>query len=1231
VGCEALIDTNNYNEYFEETFNASDESEEVVAADTMVYAVYDEEKACESSYKGCQLVGEPYDYGNFSLYRGIYLINDPNIYSQILCRYNEKGCEEWQSREGFSYFKDPGSQTCEYRLESDSGKASAICNNDSDCVSGYVCVSGFCTKKTREWNWYKTQVKRCDSDSDGTVGVVDNICLDPSDCGTSGLSCSSDVDCGNDYDVCLNGTCHYACVKDVNDYLCPTTDNSTIGYGGVGGRIKTPTVDANDNNWVGLCPTTEESCTEYIDPISNFSVNMLSNGGFSDLYSYDNNWRCSISGGACWSLPEPDQPCSSGDGVCLDNVWKESGSDYVQTVSLEKNYLYRLAGKNNNANSELTIECPVLYKFDPTVNDFGSAVNSLTIDLEDAGRMYSEIIYASSDMNCLVRMNNVSPGQADYAELKEVTVDYQLEEDLDKTTCNGIVNASEGCVLFNERKVESKSLSGIDYSSLSYSADRTFEGAPFNCEGQDCNANTILKVDPDRGCSQWLACTNKIEAGNGEEAVCESIGICDRLDRNGECARFVPAIDKNYVYDPDILGIYNTGDIHNLSGYVKVGYEGTKINEKTTGKSDDKLNFGSMQPYGGQTNIVNGNFEMSHENLCATPENPSNCPTGTDWPMSDVDVSIKASADYGDDDYADNWNCLPTQSFKCEVIDDLAENEDESDCFEEDRDGTCRLYAPSGKKYMKLMANNSGKSSLTSGAFSVTPDTDYILSFYISTKGLNNGRAQVTINSTDDYGNVSQAPLVQYFDNRLPWQRVLYPFTTGPDTYILSLRITTVELPQGSIYIDDFRLEETLQVRSIQPGVETENIYEAKECRLYPKDDSLACDYYEDGVRYKGWSGYCLEHDRYPGWESACLQWWSVPHSVDSVNSWCGDEIVGDEEDCECDRDSDGNEVYACDSRIPLFGTTRENSYLCDNCMWDGGWCGDNYIDTSPHQGRVEECDWNDLFPDDPNTGGQGGTKITCENLPSAWDWAGRTDLSSYRGSLFTDGNLGCFSHDVGANATSDNNDRCKFDTDYNEGNFLTYYNDSSPDPTSPGTSNIDFGCTTQLADIDTTDNYIPNTARDCINAGGEVVSAIIDQGGAAAVGLGGRVVIDSTTEETIVSDPDFGDTFCKFSGSWDGSLGANGICSSIGGWRAFTTGGVPWTSTIGCTAKISCSGPPCVHSQSRDSIPHPIFQNLEIDTAYVYNDSCDWDSFEGRCTSDKNLCYSTVTAVGCY
>jgi len=268
VGCEALIDTHNYSNYRGITLHAGDASEEIVPADNIVYAVYDTAKSCFEAEKGCQLLGKPYQYNDLTVYRPLYLENDPDDYTSILCYQDEKNCKAWTSREGNVYFKDPGNQTCEYRLESDSGG-----------------------KKTRDWAWFKSFVKRCDSDANGVVSGTDNICLESLDCNLTGLVCKADGDCGAN-NVCISGFCRNTCIEDKNDYPCPTTNNATIGGGGEGGRIDTPTVDGSYNNWVGVCPSSESSCTEYLDPVSNFSVNQLANSTFASTawVTYNTSW-----------------------------------------------------------------------------------------------------------------------------------------------------------------------------------------------------------------------------------------------------------------------------------------------------------------------------------------------------------------------------------------------------------------------------------------------------------------------------------------------------------------------------------------------------------------------------------------------------------------------------------------------------------------------------------------------------------------------------------------------------------------------------------------------------------------------------------------------------------------------------------------------------------------------------------------------------------------------------
>lgn len=1130
VGCEELIDTHNNSDFNAMTFNAGDLSEEIVPADNIIYAVYDEKKECYEDQKGCQILGKPYNYENTSVYRATYLVNDSDDYGTILCYDNEVGCKSWTNREGNVYFKDPGNETCEYRIESDSGKTGGACLSTLDCDPGYSCESGTCMQKVRNWNWFKTAVKRCDADFNGTVSETDEICLDNSDCNLTGRTCSTNADCGNTFDVCLSGVCRNSCIDDKADYECALTTYSTIGTGGKGAQVKTPTVDGGNNNWAGICPSSEESCSEYIDPVSDFSVNLLANSSFGEppAVTYSANWQCSVSGANCTLASD----CSVAAGVCVDNIWKASGSTYTQTVKLERNYIYRLASINDNAGSNITISCPSLTEYSEANNALGGVGTTMTVSNPIAGQMNSEMFYIAEsgigDMKCTVVMNNVNLSGSDYAEVKRVVVNYQLEIGLDKKTCNGIVNRNEGCVLFNEREVRSKNLANIVYSSLDYDADNTVYGSgPRTCTGPSCNSNQIIKVTPDRMCDKWLACTEMIKAGGSEDNVCASIGICDKLDKNGNCERFVAQLQQNYVYNPAISGIMTAGDIYNMSGYVKVGYLGTMVNQDTTRKSDDKFNFGSMQPHGSQAQILNGSFEFATEN--SDIDNAGDPTTG-----------IKPTPDWGDNDMADGWNCGDTSNYRCEVIDDPIENEKEKICYVYDHEGNCQLYAPDGRNFYKLSADNEGVAFATSSEFSVTPNTNYALSFFVNTMNLNNGRARLHMSEFQESG-VQNEIWTRDIDYQLDWRKEVSLITSSPTARSMRLELTIVDLPQGSVYFDEIEMKETLRVRAGNPATPTEDIYETKDCRLYPKNDALSCNYYENGIRYKGWTGYCLEYDRYPGWTNACLQWWSIPSSLDSVNSWCGDGAVGDDEDCEC-APAGNVEVRNCDSESSIPGTSVDNSYRCINCMWQGGWCGDNYVDTTnPYP--AEECDWNESRlssprgsePNNDLGGSPAAVDITCENL-SFYKGA------AYPRTMFTDGNLGCFSHDGGYNVGVDNNDRCTYDTDYGVGSYLVA--DPAQDSVSFGTKYNGFGCTRDLNDADPSDTYNPKTSEDCILAGGVVVSETIDQAAVPPAIRGGAMVIDSS-RNTVLGNSNFGNTFCKFTININNDTLA---CQAIGG-----------------------------------------------------------------------------------
>ena len=232
VGCEQVISTNNYSSYKAGIWNDNNNNNQCdfnepdcvqVPADTAMYVVYDASKQCTSANLGCSRLGQALAGSNASAWSDVFKKNNPNRYNQILCEEESLGCEEWSLLEGggFSYFRDPGSDVCVYRLginQSGAGRS-----------------------------WYKAPVKRCDLNGDGQISGSEQ----------ASPVCNNDSDCGGQ-----------ACIADNNDYLCDVSYLETIGYGGPGNEVPVP------SNQAGLCDIRASGCREYIDPVSQFNPDL---------------------------------------------------------------------------------------------------------------------------------------------------------------------------------------------------------------------------------------------------------------------------------------------------------------------------------------------------------------------------------------------------------------------------------------------------------------------------------------------------------------------------------------------------------------------------------------------------------------------------------------------------------------------------------------------------------------------------------------------------------------------------------------------------------------------------------------------------------------------------------------------------------------------------------------------------------------------------------------------
>ncbi len=250
VGCSALLDTQNSSNPF-----LSDPIRGVsVPGDTTVNLIDETTVRCSAAAKGCTAFGQPaYDVNKkIGSYQTVYLKDQPDNHTQILCTAQEQFCSEYTSTDGSRwYFKDPGAQTCEFkRLGGD-----------------------------RDFHWYiRGTSVRCPTLTPPAEGVpTGRACVKSCSGGArQGLSCTGDSDCPIETGKCTSNVCvggasnGQACTEDVNcapeSGVC-TGDDANVGRQCSPGTVVTDCTGGNFCDlWTGICPAEQSGCNEYRDP-----------------------------------------------------------------------------------------------------------------------------------------------------------------------------------------------------------------------------------------------------------------------------------------------------------------------------------------------------------------------------------------------------------------------------------------------------------------------------------------------------------------------------------------------------------------------------------------------------------------------------------------------------------------------------------------------------------------------------------------------------------------------------------------------------------------------------------------------------------------------------------------------------------------------------------------------------------------------------------------------------
>jgi len=595
------------------------------------------------------------------------------------------------------------------------------------------------------WGWFKIPVKRCDTNKDTKINGTE----------IGSAICASDSNC----------SAGVPCIIDSNDYPCETSYFKTIGNDSSG--APQPSKNA------GLCEAAASGCSEYIDSTSEISPNLVVNPTFADL---DKNGSV----GDLWPVPVNSVP--------TQNVF----------LSARKLYVARSVGNNTN-----TLTCDNFGAF-PVINTLGTD-NKISLTATSSVPLKGDGAYFVLKYDSVCHLTNKGANHATSIEVREAVVEYQNEFNLDTKTCGSKVNFDDGCVLFNNRAYNA---AGGEVSSLNYNAftSPSTGGVADTCTSgsTSCNANTVVKVTPNRVCSRWLACTTKIKNEKTGQDYCYGLGECDKLSDSGDCANFVstPSTAHNFAYanDKNATG-YQLLNSYYVANMQEVGNRVVSMSpidfEATHGSLDFKVSFGK---------------------------------NGTTLGTSKLPGS--ATPDY-------KWIDEPSsKSGKTFAV----------------------SYPAQGKKFIGIQANTMvGLKEIT-----ISSKTDYFINYLANTDALTPG-SMAMVRVLDGR---SKAVLAEFTDRTNGWERIVHKINVDSGLVIIVFGVKQGNGVSGEVYYDDIKLEPVLKINNT--GNDRKD-YLAKECRLYPSEDSLTCTSRNENVIKNGWEGYCLKHD--PINPGVCLQW----------------------------------------------------------------------------------------------------------------------------------------------------------------------------------------------------------------------------------------------------------------------------------------------------------------------------------------------------------------------
>lgn len=917
TGCQQFINTHNSSQPFAQTWNAGTASEVTVPEDSITYLARANENSCLAV--GCTALGDPVlnqDKTVINNFNQVYKINNPGKYDSTLCLKENVGCSAYTAGDQPYYFKDPADQTCEYikpegttsyawyKKAAKYEKTSPLCklsnyqNMGVDYPAG-TCVGGNNPGGTCLANWDAYLTKQC-QDGNGT--------------------CQANGQCTGGTSSVTN--CQSQCTQD-------------------GGRC---------SGWTGSCPATDSSCSAFIDPVGDFNVNLVTNNSFSQNVDVGagnvvpDSWTTSIS--------SPLDNYLASDGF-VKASYNPGVTELSKTIDIKPNTVYNLSSqiKNlNNVDAWVDVVCQQTENFtsspfspQPTDQPFYllDAMGELRLEPLVTGKNYrARLVVPATKLTAdfqkfslrffsgtCTQVKLALGGNGNYQAftdvgLTEAGVYYYLDNSLTdaKTECKNLVNSERGCVLLNNRN--NAKWQTMDYvGNLTLNADKTaVETQPELCQDSSgnkfgCNADTVMKVAPDRDCAKWLSCSSEEIVSDQAAAsdndpnkpaaktkrYCSSRSVCDTMNEQGLCTHNASEYSADLTTANMTFDNSTIDQIKNLTGYSKVGF-----NWGNNQKIEGNLPVAQMVKPGTSlgTSIFNGDFEDTDKvnpNMLIKNWSWSNgkkscaftgvdCTAGTDTAGDGLVDACENDPDKNGvlDEWAGN-NCTPSWN-------SLLNNS-----VDEQKEEVARL---SGKIALRLPAGSTDAYAV-SETFDVGSDTTYSVSGYINTSKLksttvNNNIAGVIV--IENAVTATPFKILAVGKDR-PWTYVQAFFTTNATTNKIRIKLADLgsdTLPfvscntscSGTVYFDNIQIQPVLrlQLNGLVDDMTNLNlvndIYGSRSCRVFPQSESLACEYSgSDGYQYAGVYGYCLERD--PLYPDYCLNW----YPVDDVSSSSSDHV----------------------------------------------------------------------------------------------------------------------------------------------------------------------------------------------------------------------------------------------------------------------------------------------------------------------------------------------------